>query len=183
MKECTLDGVLGRTVAIDLCQGCQGFWFDGHESLQLAPSAVLALFRLIGTRAARPGRRETSELKCPRCRTPLQQVKDKQRTTQFEYLKCPREHGRFISFVEFLKKKDFIKPLSAAEIQELRRRVQFINCDNCGAAVDLVKSSECAHCGTPLSMLDIKHAEQLIAQLRDAEKSNFELRTPNPPSE
>ncbi len=48
----TLDGHLGRSVAIDLCLGCQLFWFDQGESLQLAPRSTLRLFRLIGEQAA-----------------------------------------------------------------------------------------------------------------------------------
>jgi Zn-finger nucleic acid-binding protein len=37
MQEQTLEGRLGRTVTIDLCHQCQGFWFDAHESLNLTP--------------------------------------------------------------------------------------------------------------------------------------------------
>ena len=48
MTALALEGHHGRTVSIDLCLACQVFWFDGYESLQLAPASVLELFRVIG---------------------------------------------------------------------------------------------------------------------------------------
>ena len=44
-----LNGHLGTAVTIDVCLPCRMFWFDGRESLQLAPAATLKLFRIIGT--------------------------------------------------------------------------------------------------------------------------------------
>ena len=170
MRERTLGGRHGRVIAIDVCEPCQGFWFDGHESLQLAPAAVLSLFQLICTRAAPPQRAGQPSVRCPRCRTPLRRVKDMQRSTPFEYLKCPRDHGRFIAFLEFLKKKDFLRPLTPAELTELRQHLQSLDCVNCGAAVDVLRDSQCSHCGTPLSILDVEHAQQLVEQLRDADR-------------
>ena len=64
-----------------------------------------------------------------------------QRNTRFEYLRCPNGHGRLTTFVEFLKEKDFIRPLSARQIAELRESLQTINCSSCGAAVDLAAST------------------------------------------
>jgi hypothetical protein len=46
-----------------------------------------------------------------------------------------------------------------------------VNCSNCGAAVDLHARSACGHCGSPLSMLDLKQAEALITQLQRADRS------------
>ena len=48
MTEMSLEGHLGRGVAIDICATCQAIWFDGYESLQLSAASVLKLFRLIG---------------------------------------------------------------------------------------------------------------------------------------
>jgi hypothetical protein len=171
MQEHSLEGALGRPVVIDLCEPCQSFWFDGRESLQLSPAATLALFRVIGERASRPQLRDADVAKCPRCRARLRRTQDRQRATRFEYFRCPNEHGRLISFVEFLKEKDFIKPLSAQQIAELRQNVQTINCSNCGAPIDLAKSAACAHCRSPLSMLDMSQAERLVEQLRHADRS------------
>jgi hypothetical protein len=167
MAALTLDGHHGRPVAIDLCHACQAFWFDGYESLQLSPGSVLQLFRAIGEKAG-AGVPMSGASACPTCGLRLVPVKDQQRQTRFEYRRCPQRHGRLISFFNFLREKDFIRPLSHAQIDELRRNVQFVNCSNCGAPVDLAKGSACGHCGSPLSMLDLGQAEALVARLRAA---------------
>ena len=169
MQGHAVEGLHGQTIAIDLCEPCQAFWFDGRESLQLTPAATLLLFRIIGERAARPQLRDADAAKCPRCSGRLRRTQDMQRNTRFQYFKCPNEHGRLISFVEFLKEKDFIKPLTAQQIAELRRNVQAVNCSNCGAPIDLAKTSACGHCASPLSMLDLQQAEKVVEQLRRAD--------------
>ena len=170
MPEQSLDGRSNRPVVINLCHGCQVFWFDAHESLSLTPGSTLTLFRIIGENAARKGGVGNEIPKCPRCRARLQRTHDMQRMTRFEYLRCPNGHGRLTTFFDFLREKDFIRPLTAAQIAELRRNVQTVNCSNCGGPVDLSKGGTCAHCGSPLSMLDMKQAEKMVRQLREAEQ-------------
>jgi uncharacterized protein YbaR (Trm112 family) len=172
MQEETLDGHLARPVAIDLCFACQSFWFDSHESLGLTPASTLKLFRVIGEHAARPRPAGPDLAKCPRCKGRLRRTHDMQRATRFEYLRCPNGHGRLTTFFDFLREKDFIRPLTAKQIAELRASVQSINCSNCGAAVDLAAGAACAHCRSPLSMLDMKQAGALVAQLRHADRPN-----------
>jgi hypothetical protein len=92
-----------------------------------------------------------------------------QRTTRFSYLRCPNGHGRLTTFFDFLREKDFIRPLTAEQLTELRQSVQSVNCSNCGAPIDLAQASACRHCGSPLSMLDLRQAERLVAQLRTAD--------------
>lgn len=167
MEALALKGHLGRRVDIDVCHPCQAFWFDRYESLQLAPSSVLHLFRVIG-QAGGVKAPLSENAGCPRCGQRLKLVKDMQRQTRFEYLGCRERHGRLTSFFNFLREKDFIRPLSAMQIEALRRKVQSVNCSNCGAPVDLAKGTACAHCGSPLSMLDLEQAEALVAKLRDA---------------
>jgi hypothetical protein len=169
MEQQTLDGHLGRSIEIDLCEPCQSLWFDGKETLQLTPGATLAIFRSIGEHVRKPERQDSELVKCPRCSARLRRTQDLQRATRFEYFRCPKEHGRLITFFDFLKEKDFIRPLTPAQINELRRNVQIINCSNCGAPIDLGKTSACAHCASPLSMLDMNQAERLVAQLQAAE--------------
>lgn len=182
METHTLDGHLGRPVTIDLCQSCQAFWFDARESVSLTPGSTLALFRIIGEHAARPrGRAETS--RCPRCQARLRHTHDRQRDTRFQYFVCPNGHGRLTSFFDFLKEKNFIRPLSPQQIAELRRNVQTVNCSNCGAPVDLSKGPACDHCGSPLSMLDMKQAEALVAQLQKAEDRTRQPVDPSLPLE
>jgi Zn-finger nucleic acid-binding protein len=170
MQEHGFEGPLARAVVIDLCAPCQSFWFDGHESLQLTPAATLSLFRLIGERAARPELRDADVAKCPRCHGRLRRTPDMQRATRFEYFRCPNGHGRLISFLEFLKEKDFIKPLTPAQLAELRQHVQTVHCANCGAPIDLARRSACPHCRSPLSMLDMAQAGRVVEQLRRADR-------------
>ena len=169
MQERTFDGHAGRPVAIDVCLPCQSFWFDAHESVQLSPGGTLALFRLIGEHGGRRPFSNADVAKCPHCKARLRLTQDMQRATRFSYLKCPNGHGRLTTFFDFLREKDFIRPLTPQQIEELRRNVQSVNCANCGAPVDVTVGAACAHCGSPLSMLDLKQAERLVEQLQKAE--------------
>jgi hypothetical protein len=166
MTEMALQGHLGRGVVIDICGNCQAIWFDGYESLQLSADSVLKLFRLIGDNGGKVRAPLSTTAHCPRCQGPLRATQDLQRTTRFEYRACPHRHGRLISFFNFLREKNFIQPMTAAQIEELRKNIRTVNCSNCGAPIDLAKGGECAHCGSPLSMLDVKQAEGLVAALR-----------------
>jgi len=164
MTAKTLEGHLGTEVQIDFCGGCQVFWFDHLESLRLSPAATLGLFRMISDRNRSAPRPIGDRLNCPRCDLRLLATNDRQRNTPFRYWRCAREHGRLISFFDFLREKDFIRPLSPQQLVELRRSLQTINCSNCGAPIDIVHSSACAHCGTPISMLDVKQISEIAAQ-------------------
>jgi hypothetical protein len=176
----TLDGHLGVSVTIDVCVECQAFWFDDKENLQLTPGSTLRLFRVIGERARQARAAFPSICKCPRCDMRLAPVHDQQRATRFEYLRCPVRHGRLISFFDFLREKNFITPLSAAQVEDLRRNVQTINCSNCGAPIDLARTSICTHCGSPLSMLDMKQAARLIEELKEETGSSAKEETGSP---
>lgn len=161
----------GRSVAIDLCVPCQSFWFDSYESLALTPASTLTLFRVIGEHTARPSPTAAELAKCPRCKGRLRLTSDMQRQTKFQYLRCPNGHGRLITFLDFLKEKQFVRTLTAQQVADLRANVQTLNCSNCGAPVDLGKASACAHCGSPLSMLDMRQAQALVEQLQRADRS------------
>jgi DNA-directed RNA polymerase subunit RPC12/RpoP len=168
MREMPVDARMSAPIEIDLCEGCQAFWFDKYESLKLTAGSTLKLMRFIGDHAARSKELKTKDLRCPRCTGRLRFTNDLQRNTRFTYWRCEKDHGRFIRFFEFLREKNFIRQLTAKEIEELRQNIQNVNCSNCGAPVDLAKASACGHCGSPISMLDMKQPEQLLAQLREA---------------
>jgi DNA-directed RNA polymerase subunit RPC12/RpoP len=168
MKVLALGARLRATIDIDACTVCRAFWFDSHENLQISPGSTLRLFTFIGEQSATPKTVFADVLRCPRCASRLILTHDVQRNTHFQYWRCDNEHGRFISFFDFLREKDFIRPLSPSQIEELRQNVQAVNCSNCGAPIDLTTSSVCGHCGSPLSMLDMKHAEQMVDQLQRA---------------
>jgi hypothetical protein len=172
MAAHTFEARLGRSVAIDLCLECQLFWFDHGESLQLSPASTLRLFRLIGEHGAQSRRPLPAELPCPRCRGRLQLAYDRQRNTRFQYWRCGAGHGRLTSFFDFLREKDFVRPLSKEQVENLKRSVDAVNCSNCGGPVDLATGSACSHCGSPLSMLDLEQAGRLVAQLREADRTD-----------
>jgi DNA-directed RNA polymerase subunit RPC12/RpoP len=167
----TFEARLGRLVSIDLCLECQFLWFDHGESIQLSPASTLKLFRTIGEHRAGGRRPLPRDVACPRCGGRLGLAHDRQRNTRFQYWRCPAGHGRLTSFFDFLREKDFIRPLSREQVEELRRRVDAVNCSNCGGPVELAFGSACGHCGSPLSMLDLEQAGRLVAQLQEADRT------------
>jgi len=168
MEAQTLDAMYGRTVTIDLCHACTGIWFDTLETLQLTPGAVLRVFKLIHDRRgeAAPAADVT---RCPRCQARLAETTDMQRTTRFHYLRCPAEHGRFITFFQFLREKNFVRPLSLPELAQLRKSIRVVHCSSCGAPVDLERSTTCGYCRTAISMLDPEQVERAVRGLQAAE--------------
>lgn len=159
----------GAVVPIDVCHACGAFWFDRWEELTLTPGAVLRLFVVMND--SQPGQRNPlgSNLACPECRAPLLLTKDMQRATRFEYWRCPAEHGHFITFFQFLREKNFIRPLDPAEVDRLRQNVRSVTCSSCGAPVDLGAGSACSYCRAPLSMLDARQVDTVVQQLRREE--------------
>jgi DNA-directed RNA polymerase subunit RPC12/RpoP len=168
MLTVTLDAHLTAPIAIDVCTGCQAFWFDKYESLQLSPGSTLKLMKFIGDHSSGAKTPHSNVLRCPQCSTHLLLTHDLQRNTKFSYWRCGHEHGRFIGFFDFLKEKNFIRALTPREIQELRQNVQTVNCSNCGAPVDLTTAAACTHCGSPISMLDMKQPQKMLQQLKEA---------------
>jgi hypothetical protein len=170
MASETLDAHYGRRVTVDLCRPCGAFWFDKHESISLTPGAVLHLFVVIGER---PTDRQplAGSPRCPRCRGTLAATSDVQRGVPFRYWRCAGDHGRFIAFAEFLREKNFVRPLGGDELAALRARVKMIHCSSCGAPVDLTKTSACGHCRAPVSILDPAQVEKVVAQLRRDEEA------------
>src|SRR5688500_4572826 len=172
IEQHTLTGHLGRTIEVDLCEPCQSLWFDGKENLQLTPGATLAMFRAIGEHVRKPEPSDAELVKCPHCKARLRRTQDLQRATRFEYFKCPNNHGRLTTFFDFLQEKEFTRPLPPQPIADLRKNAQVINCSSCCRPIDPAKTAACAHCGSPLSMLDMNQAERLVEQLRAADSGS-----------
>lgn len=168
MTSMTLGAHLSVPVEIELCMGCQAFWFDKYESLKLSPSSILQLMKLIGEHSGAAPAVISKTMQCPRCSMNLRVTNDIQRTTRFSYWRCGNEHGKFIRFFDFLKEKNFVCPMPVSEIEELKKNVRTVNCSNCGAPIDLATSSACTHCGSAISMLDMNQAQQTLAQLQKA---------------
>jgi len=168
METLSLEARLGTTLTIDLCPACRAIWFDRYEDLQLSPAATLKLFGIISKQSAAAASPWPGVTNCPRCSARLLQTHDIQRNTKFQYWRCEAGHGRLMSFIDFLRAKDFVKALTPQQVAELRQNVQTINCSNCGGTLDLGKDTVCAHCGAAISMLDLKQMAKTIEQLQAA---------------
>jgi hypothetical protein len=168
MESLSLEARLGTTLTIDLCPACRAIWFDRYEDLQLSPAATLKLFGMISEQSAAAASPWPGVMNCPRCSARLIRTHDIQRNTKFQYWRCEAGHGRLMSFIDFLRAKDFVKALTPQQVAELRQNVQTINCSNCGGTLDLGKDTVCAHCGAAISMLDLQQMAKTIEQLKAA---------------
>jgi hypothetical protein len=165
-------GRYGREVAIDLCQRCGVLWFDGLESVALTPGAILRLFVVLHERPRTDRAPLPGALDCPRCRRGLALTWDLQRHTRFSYWRCPADDGRLMTFFDFLREKNFVRPLDEREMAELRERVHTLTCSSCGAPVDLAAGSACGFCRAPLSLIDTKQVESVVRELQEAEEKS-----------
>jgi hypothetical protein len=165
-----LDAHYGRSVDLDLCHGCGLIWFDSRESIALTPGAVLRLFAALDEHREQRHPLPRESMACPRCRRGLLATVDRQRSTQFSYWRCSAEHGRLTTFFDFLREKNFVRPLSPGRLAELRRYAPTVNCSACGAPVDLARESVCGHCRAPLSMLDPEQVQAVVRELQRAEE-------------
>jgi hypothetical protein len=154
---------------VDLCDLCQALWFDPMESPQLSPKATLELFRAI--HATRPETRRALPryMTCPRCDTPLAETQDLQHTTRFSYYRCVRGHGRLTPFFQFLREKNFIRPIPKEELERLKSLVKIIRCSSCGAPIDLATSTACEFCRAPIAILDPEAASRAVRELTAAD--------------
>ena len=174
MTALPLDAHYGAVIQLDACSGCHGLWVDGRESLRLTPGSTLRLFELIHDQRDAPRRPLAARLECARCTLRLLDTHDRQRDAPFRYWRCGRGHGRFITFFDFLREKSFVRPLSPAQLTELKTQVRSVNCSNCGAPVDLPTATTCGYCRTPLSTLDFGQVERMLTTLRDADQQRLE---------
>lgn len=154
-------------IELDLCFACQGIWFDEHESPRLAPAGVIALFKLIHDHRNDQRLPLSSPLKCPRCHERLIPSQDRVKSGLFNYQRCG-QHGRFITFSQFMIEKGFVRQLNGAEIKELKARIGVVHCTGCGAPVDIRRDSACTHCRAPIAILDAQAVEAALAGYQQA---------------
>jgi hypothetical protein len=169
MQALDFEGRVAGTLVVDLCEPCQALWFDPMESPQLSPRATLELFRAIN--AAPPAERRTlpERMNCPRCDTPLAQTQDLQHTTRFTYYRCVRGHGRLTPFFQFLREKNFIRPIAKEDLERLKSLVRIVRCSSCGAPIDLATSTACEFCRAPIAILDPDAARRAVRELTAVE--------------
>jgi len=164
-------------VTVDTCDNCQALWLDATESQQLTPGTLIELFRTIS--ASRPQQRAAfpALLPCPRCTTPLTLTRDVNQTTRCTYYRCRRDHGRFTPYAQFLREKNFIRPIESAELARLRATVSTVRCVSCGGPVALDRSAVCPYCGAPVMLLDPDAVSKALAALDSAEAQRTETKS------
>lgn len=140
-------------IDIDVCVQCFVIWFDHAESTQLAPSAVVELFKIVNTGSDKPRLPLAHALPCPRCKVKLKLTHDICKAGPISYYRC-QAHGRLTPFYHFLREKQFIRQLTPREIGQLRVDVKQIKCSGCGGAIDLEKDTACSYCGAAIAVLD-----------------------------
>lgn len=157
------------TVSLDLCFPCQGIWFDQFESVQISPGGIIELFKLINTHRDELRNPHPGALHCPRCKDKLLTGLDVVRSGRFTYHRCLQNHGRFITFAQFMIEKGFVRQLAPAEIKELAARVGTIHCTGCGAPVDIRTQATCSHCAAPIAILDPDAVKEALASYQHQE--------------
>jgi len=169
MQPLMLARNMGGELQIDVCHPCHAIWFDRNESLQLAPGAVIELFRDINRHSADVRRPLAGGSSCPHCRAVLVLTHDVVKTGRFSYYRCPHDHGRFTPFSEFLREKQFVRSLTPAELARVRVELKTVRCSSCGAPVDLERGSACSFCGSQVVILDPAAVEPALKMWSDAE--------------
>jgi hypothetical protein len=168
MDAPSFERLYGRRLTIDVCHHCQCLWFDDQEFLQMTPGATLQLVASVAEDKESTRQPWATAPRCPRCSRPLAETHDLQRSTRFTYYRCPAGDGRFITYYQFLRAKNFVRPLSEEEVRELRTRIQQINCANCGGPVNIERNAVCGFCRTPLAIIDPDQVRKTIEHLREA---------------
>ena len=168
MAAPTFERRYGSRLTIDVCHDCQCLWFDDREFLQMTPGATLELVASVAEDTSATRQPWAAPPRCPRCSRPLKETHDAQRSTRFTYHRCPEGHGRLITYYQFLRAKNFVRPPSDEELRELRARIRQINCANCGAPVDVERNAVCGHCRSPLAIIDPDQVRKTIAELKTA---------------
>ncbi len=169
--------VKASKVEVDVCWPCHLIWFDGFESTKLSPSAVVEFFKLIHAHqfdaASAAMQPVTQTPDCPICGSHLRDTHDVTAKGRFKYWRCPVEHGRLITFVQFLREKSFIRDLSPVEIDALASTVKQIRCSSCGGPIDLRKDHACSHCGAAISVLDKDAVTKTLKGLLEAHEARL----------
>jgi hypothetical protein len=168
MDAPSFERLYGRRLTIDVCHRCQCLWFDDQEFLQMTPGATLELVASVAEDRGVTREPWAAAPRCPRCSRALAETNDMQRSTRFTYYRCPAGHGRFMTYYQFLRAKNFVRPPSEEEVRDLRARIRQINCANCGAPVDVERHAACSFCRTPLAIIDPDQVRKTLELLRAA---------------
>lgn len=164
----------GASLDIDVCHACQVLWFDQREAQRLTPDSTLQLIASMQARGAARAPAQTQGW-CPRCESALKETFDRVRGQVVSYRACPNGCGRLLTFVQFLKEKQYLRDATQAELVALKASVKQVDCASCGAPVDLHHDTRCAHCAAPVAFLDAKNLGALLAGLQVPDENSEEL--------
>jgi Transcription factor zinc-finger len=164
MRAEQFERITGGELEIDICYTCSAIWFDRMESVQLAPGGVIALFKKIHEHRGDARHALPARLPCPRCREPLKLTNDIVKTGRVTYHRCTQNHGRYTTFLHFLREKKFVRDLTAGEIDTIRAQLAEVRCSGCGAPVDIKTQTACGYCRAPLSVLDADAVEKALRE-------------------
>ena len=179
MQPVELDRQFQGVVTVDLCGQCKALWFDAFESVQLSAAGTLQLFRGIHDTTATAAVPLPEHVSCPRCDTPLDLTHDLLRATRFTYYRCRHGHGRFTPFVQFLREKNFIRQISVADLDKLKKLVRIIRCSSCGAPIDLSTQTACSYCRAPIAVLDPDAVASTLRELDAAAARRAAITSPD----
>jgi Zn-finger nucleic acid-binding protein len=171
-------GHYGREVELDVCHHCNALWFDNLESLALSPGGVVSLLKSMHQRHAEDRGPMPMRMGCPRCGE-LLKVCQRRSPSNLRYaaFECPTREGYLITFYNLMREKNCIRPLTGEKLKELRKHVRMVSCSNCGAPVDIQKTTACDHCKAPLALLDPDAVRQTLERLQGVEDRRA---NPNP---
>jgi hypothetical protein len=163
MQTIELDRYDGGKLTINLCPNCYVIWFDRYESTQMAPAAVIDLFKEIHRHHDEERHPLPPHLDCPRCSGPLTLTRDICKAGPLSYYRCQHDHGRLTPFFQFLREKQFVRSLTQQELHQVRAELHHVSCPSCGANVDLERSTCCDYCGAPIAVLDADAVDKAMA--------------------
>ncbi|HZV92711.1 MAG TPA: hypothetical protein VFF72_05805 [Caldimonas sp.] len=154
MQRLALCGHYGSKVELDLCDSCDLVWFDDVETARLNGPGMLELIDRMARAYDLPYETLRDAVTCPRCAATLVLAHNQSRWGRSVQLQCPRGHGDYQSFAEFLEEKGLLRPMSRIDRSRLLRDKGRIDCVNCGASVGL-DDERCPYCHSIPSLLDV----------------------------
>jgi hypothetical protein len=154
MQALRLAGHYGQQVEIDLCPPCHLVWFDVVESARLAGPGLLALIGEMAAAQALAHQPLKPDLACPHCHSTVRTVHNQTRWGKSLQLECPRRHGAWQSFGQFLNEKGLLRAMSSADRARALARDGALHCVGCGSA--LAAGDElCRSCGAVPALVDV----------------------------
>lgn len=154
MQRLMLPGHYGRSVEIDLCEGCHLVWFDSTETARLTGPALLSLIGTMAQAQRLPHVTLRPQARCARCSGTLKTVHNQSRWGRSLQLECQRGHGAYQSFAQFLQEKGLLRPMSRVDRAQVLQRDGRLFCVNCGAAIG-ADEAQCSHCESVPSLFDV----------------------------